>query len=234
MGSPPGYVGHDEGGQLTEAVRRRPYSVVLFDEVEKAHPDAFNMLLQIMEDGRLADARGRSVSFANTVVVMTSNVGTSRLRAIDMGFQPAAGDEAERERRRMRQRVGEGLRKVFRPEFLNRLDAIVTFASLDRRQLRGIVDVMLTDVQRRLAERDMTLDVHDDAREALARSGFDPTYGARPLRRTITARIEDPLSERLLRGEVSGGDEVTVTADGGDDLSFEIRHRAPCPVGGDT
>jgi ATP-dependent Clp protease ATP-binding subunit ClpC len=224
VGSPPGYVGHDEGGQLTEAVRRRPYSVLLLDEVEKAHPDAFNMLLQIMEDGRLSDAAGRTVSFANTVVVMTSNLGTRQGRS-ELGFRPPAGDEAARDHHRMRERVGDELKRMFRPEFLNRLDAVVTFSALGREQLRRIVDLMLAELQQRLAERGIDLEVSEAAKDLLAGEGFDVAFGARPLRRTITAEIENPLSDRLLRGEVSGGDTVMVTPDGGDGLSLVVERR---------
>ena len=208
IGSPPGYVGHDDGGQLTEKVRRKPYSVVLFDEIEKAHPDVFNILLQILEDGRLTDSKGRTVDFRNTIVVMTSNVGASTLkRQMSLGFG-ASDAGAERDYERMKTSVLEELKKSFRPEFLNRLDEIIVFHSLDEAQIRAIVDVMLSQVVRRLAERDIHLVVDDEARDLLSKEGFDPQYGARPLRRAIQRQVEDNLSEEILAGRIALGDTV--------------------------
>jgi ATP-dependent Clp protease ATP-binding subunit ClpC len=232
VGSPPGYVGYDEGGQLTEAVRRRPYSVILFDEIEKAHPEVFNMLLQILEDGRLSDAKGKVVNFANTVLIMTSNLGVRDLSQAQtaLGFQPSVvGEEAEVERRHkvMKDKIDEELKRMFRPEFLNRIDAVVTFKSLTTDQVRQIVELMLTQVQKRLEEKEITLEVTTKAKDYLAQEGFDKAFGARPLRRAIQSRIEDPLSEELLRGKFSRGETIKVdyTEDAG--LTFTpAKHKA--------
>jgi ATP-dependent Clp protease ATP-binding subunit ClpB len=194
IGAPPGYVGYDEGGQLTEAVRRRPYSVVLLDEIEKAHPDVFNALLQVMDDGRLTDGQGRTVNFTNTIILMTSN---------------APKDE---------------LKSRFRPEFLNRIDEILEFAALDKTQLRRIVDVQLASVRKRLAERRVTLEVTEAAKDLLAREGYDPAFGARPLKRAISRQIVDPLARLLLTGEAKDGDAVTADA-GKDGLTFRTAAR---------
>lgn len=213
VGSPPGYVGYDEGGQLTEAVRRRPYSVVLFDEIEKAHPEVFNMLLQILEDGRLSDAKGKAVSFANTIVIMTSNVGASNIKVnSSMGFQPAVPDErtASVEHGKMRDQIMEELKRAFRPEFLNRVDAVVVFERLDHRHMRAIVDLMLADVEKRLQLQELGFVVSDEAKEKLVAEGFDKVYGARPLRRVVQRLIEDPLSEELLKLKHSPGDSVVI------------------------
>jgi ATP-dependent Clp protease ATP-binding subunit ClpC len=226
VGSPPGYVGYDEGGQLTEAVRRRPYSVILMDEIEKAHPEVFNMLLQILEDGRLSDAKGKVVNFANTIIIMTSNLGVRDLNQAQtsLGFQPALAteeDEVDRRHRAMKQRIDDELKKMFRPEFLNRIDAVVTFRSLTTEQVREIVELELKKLERHLGEQDIHLDVSDAAKDLLAREGFDRIYGARPLRRVITQRVENPLSEELLHGRVHRGDRVRVDLDGEDGLRFE-------------
>jgi ATP-dependent Clp protease ATP-binding subunit ClpB len=205
VGAPPGYVGYDEGGQLTEAVRRRPYSVVLFDEIEKAHPDVFNVLLQILEDGRLTDGQGRTVDFKNTIVVMTSNVGSHLI-------QELGSDEA-----RTREAVMEALRQNFRPEFLNRVDDVIIFHSLSKEQLRGIVEIQLGGLRKRLADRNLNLEVTDAAKDRLADEGYDPVYGARPLKRTIQRLLQDPLAIRILEGEFHEGD--TIKVDGrGDEL----------------
>jgi ATP-dependent Clp protease ATP-binding subunit ClpB len=210
IGAPPGYVGYEEGGYLTEAVRRRPYSVLLFDEIEKAHPDVFNLLLQILDDGRLTDGQGRTVDFKNTVIIMTSNVGSH-------WFQEMAGDnEGE-----LRERVMEALRAQFRPEFLNRLDEIVLFNALTEREIGRIVDIQLALLQKRLAERKLTLEVTDRARQVLAREGFDPTYGARPLKRAIQRHIQDVLALKLIEGEFRDGDTVRVDATASGELVFE-------------
>jgi ATP-dependent Clp protease ATP-binding subunit ClpC len=185
VGSPPGYVGYDEGGQLTEAVRRRPYSVVLFDEIEKAHPEVFNMLLQILEDGRLSDAKGKAVNFANCIVIMTSNIGISNLKAnLSMGFQPSIPDErnSSSEHGKMRDQIMEELKRAFRPEFLNRVDAVVVFHRLDMTQMRNIVDLMLAKVAVHLAAQELNFSVTDAAKDKIVEEGFDKVYGARPLR----------------------------------------------------
>ena len=218
VGSPPGYVGYDEGGQLTEAVRRRPYSVILLDEIEKAHPEVFNMLLQILEDGRLSDAKGKVVNFANSIIIMTSNLGVRDLSQAQtsLGFQAAAATEDEENDRRhkqMKTRIDDELKRLFRPEFLNRIDAVVTFKSLTTEQVREIVDLMLARTSKHLAEQEVYLDVTMAAKDWLAKEGFDRIYGARPLRRVITQRIEDPLSEELLRGKFAKGDTILVDAD---------------------
>jgi ATP-dependent Clp protease ATP-binding subunit ClpC len=228
VGSPPGYVGYDEGGQLTEAIRRRPYSVILFDEIEKAHPEVFNMLLQILEDGRLADAKGKSVNFANTIVIMTSNVGVSFLGGRAMGFQPAAAPDAHetRESVKLRDHIQEELKKTFRPEFLNRVDAVVVFRQLTPDEMRSIVDVLLLTTMKRLAEQEMRLEVTDQAKDWLAKMGFDKMYGARPLRRAIQRYIEDPLSEELLKVKFGAGDAIRIeVAD--DELKLTPIHTQP-------
>ncbi|MGH7691365.1 MAG: ATP-dependent Clp protease ATP-binding subunit [Candidatus Dormibacteria bacterium] len=228
VGSPPGYVGYDEGGQLTEAVRRRPYSVVLFDEIEKAHPDFFNMLLQILEDGRLTDAKGKVVSFANTIVIMTSNLGIQGVGSnISMGFQtgmPGPNGE-DQEHAKMRERITDELKRAFRPEFLNRVDAVVVFHRLHTHETRQIVDIMLVRVREHLQRQGLSLLVTDQAKDLLAERGFDRQFGARPLRRVIQAEIEDPLSEELLKITYTPGDLVTIDVEDG-----EIRtHVVPGP-----
>jgi ATP-dependent Clp protease ATP-binding subunit ClpB len=209
IGAPPGYVGYEEGGQLTEAVRRRPYSVVLLDEVEKAHKDVFNVLLQVLDDGRLTDGQGRTVDFRNTVIIMTSNLGSDII-------QQLAG---EKQYTRMKTAVMERVQEHFRPEFINRIDDIVVFHPLGAEQIRAIVDIQLEGLRARLAERDMTLELEPAARDSLGEAGFDPVYGARPLKRAIQQQIENPLAERILRGEFAPGDRVTVSH-GAEGLSF--------------
>jgi ATP-dependent Clp protease ATP-binding subunit ClpC len=216
VGSPPGYVGYDEGGQLTEAVRRRPYSVVLLDEIEKAHPEVFNMLLQILEDGRLSDAKGKAVNFANTVVIMTSNLGVSGLGSgTSMGFQPSVPDDrmTDQEHQKMRTTILDELKRVFRPEFLNRIDAVVVFKRLEREEMRRIVDLMLVRITAHLTTQEMRLEISEKAKDKIAEEGFDKVYGARPLRRVIQRLIEDPLSEDLLRFKYRAGDIVLVDID---------------------
>ena len=203
IGAPPGYVGYEEGGQLTEAVRRRPFAVVLFDEIEKAHQDVFNVLLQILDDGRLTDGHGRTVDFKNTVVIMTSNVG-SHLIANYRGRDDAAAFAP------MRAQVLDALRREFRPEFLNRVDEIVVFHNLSREHLKAITDIQLRRLQQRLDERHITLQMTEAAREHLAITGYDPNYGARPLKRLIQKEIETALGRLILKGEVKDGDTVTV------------------------
>ncbi|HLZ10532.1 MAG TPA: AAA family ATPase, partial [Chloroflexota bacterium] len=210
IGSPPGYVGYDEGGQLTESVRRRPYQVILFDEVEKAHPDAFNVLLQVLDDGRLTDGHGRVVDFKNTVVIMTSNVGTQHVRrTAPLGFRTS--DDGEREH--VRDLIQEDLRRSFRPEFLNRIDETIVFDPLSRDQIHQIVDLLVADLQKRLNDRKLKLSLTDAGRDWLAKEGYDANYGARPLRRTIQRRIENVLAKQLLSGQVKDGDEVIIDAD---------------------
>ena len=207
VGAPPGYIGFDEGGQLTEAVRRKPYSVVLFDEIEKAHPDVFNVLLQVLDDGRLTDGQGRTVDFKNTIVIMTSNIGSHRI--LEGGNHD-----------RMKAQVMDELRKHFRPEFLNRVDETIVFHSLDESHLKQIVEVQLMGLRERLAERHIELELTDAARTHLVRSGYDPTYGARPLKRAIQREIETPLARKIIAGEVRDGQKLYIdVVDGG--LQFE-------------
>ena len=201
IGAPPGYIGYDEGGQLTEAVRRRPYSVVLLDEIEKAHPEVFDVLLQVLDDGRLTDGQGRTVDFRNTVLIMTSNV-----------------------------RSAEQLREHFRPEFLNRIDEIVVFAALSREQIAEIVEHQLERVRERLADRGITLELTDAAKEALAEAGWDPAYGARPLKRAIQRLVENPLALRLLEGDFQPGDTVRVDAQNGELVFTRVESREPVGV----
>jgi ATP-dependent Clp protease ATP-binding subunit ClpC len=204
FGSPPGYVGYDEGGQLTEQVRRRPYSVVLFDEIEKAHPEVFNALLQIMDDGRLTDGQGRTVDFKNTVIIMTSNVASSDLRrAARIGFALAMSEAAEGDE--MRSKAMEGLKRAFRPEFINRIDQIVVFDSLTREHLRSIVDLLLLQVEGRLMEQNIDLEIGDDVRDFLMDEGYDEAFGARPLRRAIQTHVDDALADALLSGSLTSG-----------------------------
>jgi ATP-dependent Clp protease ATP-binding subunit ClpC len=236
VGAPPGYVGYDQAGQLTESVKRRPYSVVLFDEVEKAHPKVFDMLLQILEDGRLADAKGHEVDFKNTIVIMTSNVGAETLaKRSDFGFNPkridpAAQDEADYER--MREIIMPRLRELFRPEFLNRVDDIVLFHALSRVQVRAILDLMLAQTSARLSEQLIELRVTDAAKEFLAAAGYDPEYGARPLRRVVQTMLEDRLAEGVLRRLVKPGDCVTVDrGEEGEQTGLLIRTNAAVLAG---
>ena len=211
VGAPPGYVGYDEGGQLTESVRRKPYSVILLDEIEKAHPDVFNILLQVLEDGRLTDARGRVVDFRNTVIIMTSNVGVQLLRREGtMGFHTGEDQQAGYER--MKAKVTDELKRTFRPEFLNRIDEIIVFHSLSSEHIKEIVGLMIEEVAKRMKENEVEIEVTGATRELLAREGFDELYGARPLRRAIQRQVEDSLSEELLRGAFSRGDKVIVDA----------------------
>jgi ATP-dependent Clp protease ATP-binding subunit ClpC len=216
LGSPPGYVGYDEGGQLTEAVRRRPYSVVLFDEIEKAHPDVFNTLLQIFDDGRLTDAQGRTVDFKNTILIMTSNVGTGDMqKSLGLRKTGVEGDD-EAAGREMKSKVMDAYQRLFRPEFRNRLDEVIVFHHLDTEQILQIVDLMGKRVQDEIARRDMKLEFLPAAKELLAKEGYDRAFGARPLRRAIQRLIEDPLAERLLMGDFKAGDTIYVDAQNGE------------------
>jgi ATP-dependent Clp protease ATP-binding subunit ClpB len=198
IGAPPGYVGYDEGGQLTEAVRRRPYCVLLFDEIEKAHPDVFNVLLQLLDDGRLTDGQGRTVDFKNTVVIMTSNLGSQAITAARGAYET------------IRDEVLQALRTHFRPEFLNRIDDIVVFHALDREHVRAIVDIQLARLARRLADRHLTLDVAAPAKDWLGQRGYDPVFGARPLKRVLQTEIETPLAQQIVGGEIRDGMRVEV------------------------
>ena len=222
FGSPPGYVGYEEGGQLTEKVRRKPFSVVLFDEIEKAHPDIFNSLLQILEDGRLTDAQGRSVDFKNTVIIMTTNLGTRDIsKGVSVGF--ARQGESRGSYDRMKAKVGEELKGHFRPEFLNRVDDIIVFHQLEREEIFSIVDLMIAKVDERMKDRDMGIELRPAAKDLLSVRGYDPVLGARPLRRTIQREIEDSLSEKILFGELRPGSIVIVDTDGdgtGEDVKF--------------
>jgi ATP-dependent Clp protease ATP-binding subunit ClpC len=233
VGAPPGYVGYEEGGQLTEQVRRRPYSVVLLDEIEKAHPEIFNVLLQILEDGRLTDAQGRTVDFKNAVIIMTSNVGAPQIqRESGFGFRGTENErlEAERSYDRMKTHVMEELRRTFRPEFLNRVDEIIVFRPLSRDQIRLIVDILMDRVRREIRGQGMSLTVTDAGRELLSIEGYDPQYGARPLRRAIQRLVEDPLSDDMLRGKFTAGDQIVLDVRDGV-VVFEKRRE---PVSADT
>ena len=222
IGAPPGYVGYEEGGQLTEAVRRRPYRVILLDEIEKAHPEVFNSLLQVLDDGRLTDGHGRTVDFKNTVVIMTSNTGVELIkREASLGFSPQKETAKTKKQsyEDMKEKVMTEVRKTFRPEFLNRLDEIIVFHELNEEQLRSIVDLMVKDLEKRLQERKLTLIMTDAAKSWIAKVGFDPVYGARPLRRAVERYVENPLSTKVLKGEFSEGDSITVDVND-DELTF--------------
>jgi len=221
IGAPPGYVGYEEGGQLTEAVRRRPYRVILFDEVEKAHPDVFNILLQLLEDGRLTDGHGRTVDFKNTVVIMTSNLGTEEYMRHDIGF--SRNHEADEEK--MRSSIEGALKRAFRPELLNRIDDVIIFHPLDEENLKSIVDLLMKQVEKRLAERNVQLEVSQEAKAWLAEKGYDPIYGARPLRRAIQRYVENPISSKILLGEFKEGDRIAIGVQE-DGLSFSTAKAA--------
>jgi ATP-dependent Clp protease ATP-binding subunit ClpB len=211
IGAPPGYVGYEEGGHLTEVVRRRPYSVILLDEVEKAHPDVFNVLLQVLDDGRLTDGQGRTVDFRNTVIIMTSNLGSQVIQEMT--------GEANYER--MKAAVMEIVQQNFRPEFINRIDDIVVFHPLGGEQIRRIVEIQLVYLRKRLAEREIDLSLDDKARDHLAEAGYDPVYGARPLKRAIQQQVENPLAQSILRGEFGPGDRIRATVGKGGQIAFE-------------
>jgi ATP-dependent Clp protease ATP-binding subunit ClpC len=215
VGSPPGYVGYNEGGQLTEAVRRRPYTVILFDEIEKAHPDVFNLLLQILEDGRLTDSKGRTVDFKNTLIIMTSNIGSKVIEkgGGGLGFEFATENAAESQYNRIRSLVNEELKQYFRPEFLNRLDEIIVFRQLTKDEVKEIADILLKDVFKRLTEQGITLQVTDRFKDRLIEEGYNPSYGARPLRRAIMRLLEDPLAEEILSGRLRDGDTAVIDSD---------------------
>ena len=213
VGAPPGYVGYSEGGQLTEAVRRKSYSVILLDEIEKAHPEVFNILLQIFDDGHLTDAKGRKVDFRNTVIVMTSNIGSDLIRqdrSIGFSARGARGASEEQAYARMKDNVLEEVKRFFRPEFLNRIDGTVVFHALSRENMREIVKLQLQDVSGELIEQGLTMEVSDAARDWLSEKGYDPQFGARPMRRLIQDHLEDTLSDAILAGEVAPGDVVLI------------------------
>ena len=214
IGSPPGYVGYNEGGQLTEAVRRRPYTVVLFDEIEKAHPDVFNLLLQVLEDGRLTDSKGRTVDFKNTLLIMTSNVGSKVIEkgGGGLGFDFAANQE-DALYTRIRALVNEELKQYFRPEFLNRLDEIIVFRQLTKPEVKEIADLMLNEFYKRMLDKDIILTVTERFKDLLVQEGYNPSYGARPLRRAIMRLLEDSLAEEILTGKVREGASVQVDVD---------------------
>jgi ATP-dependent Clp protease ATP-binding subunit ClpB len=218
IGAPPGYVGYEEGGALTEAVRRRPYQVILFDEIEKAHHDVFNTLLQVLDDGRLTDGQGRTVDFRNTVIVMTSNLGSEIIAE-------ARGDVNEQ----VRGQVMDVVRSAFRPEFLNRLDEILVFHALTRGQMAEIVEIQTERLRRMLADRNIGLELDDAAKRWLGDAGFDPVYGARPLKRVIQRHLQNPLSQQILEGRIGDGDTVTVSAD---DAGLQIGRRGAGEAGG--
>jgi ATP-dependent Clp protease ATP-binding subunit ClpB len=218
IGAPPGYIGYEEGGQLTEAVRRKPYSVLLLDEIEKAHPDVFNVLLQVLEDGRLTDGQGRTVNFKNTVIIMTSNIGSQLI------LEVRGADE--RSYQRMREQVLEALRRQFRPEFLNRVDEVVVFRALTEAELQKIVEIQLEGLRRRLAERRITLEVTEVARAYLARVGYDPVFGARPLKRVIQREVETPVARLIVAGKLRDGGTVRVDV-AGDALTVDVAAPAP-------
>ncbi|OQX12593.1 MAG: ATP-dependent chaperone ClpB, partial [Desulfobacteraceae bacterium IS3] len=210
LGAPPGYVGYEEGGYLTEAVRRRPYSVVLFDEIEKAHSDVFNVLLQILDDGRMTDGHGRTVDFKNTIIIMTSNVGSQWIQELGASQR----EEAER-------RVNDALRSAFKPEFLNRIDEIIIFQNLVPEQIGGIVEIQMDRLRKRLAERNISLILSDSAKAFLAEKGYDRIYGARPLKRAIQKYLENPLSMEILKGNIPDGSAVMADEEG-DGILFSV------------
>jgi len=227
IGAPPGYVGYDEAGQLTEAVRRRPFRVILFDEIEKAHPDVFNILLQILEDGRLTDGHGRTVNFRETVVIMTSNLGMpefTRQASRAIGFSTPGDKQDKDEMDRLRSSIESDLKKTFRPEFLNRIDDTIIFQPLTEEHLKKIVDLLILEVQKRLEERDIKLELSDEVKAWLLKKGYEPAYGARPLRRAIQRYVENPLSSRILQGEIKDGETVVVGVSG-DVLSFSTKKK---------
>ncbi|MBP3491304.1 AAA family ATPase, partial [bacterium] len=213
IGSPPGYVGYDDGGHLSELVRKKPYSVILFDEIEKAHPDVFNIMLQILDDGRLTDAKGRHVNFKNTVIIMTSNVGASMIStAGKLGFSTAESAKQDKYEK-LKNTVNEELKKAFRPEFLNRIDDIIVFSHLSKEEIREIVDLMMKDLFKRLSERELSIEVTDEVKDYLAKDGYNEAYGARPLRRLIQKKIEDQLAEEILTNAYQPGDVILLKLD---------------------
>jgi len=230
FGAPPGYVGYDQGGQLTEQVRRRPYQVILFDEIEKAHPEVWNSLLQIMDDGRLTDGQGRTVDFRNTVVIMTSNVGAEVVKRGPLGFATPEFDESKYSQGE----YATQLKRLFRPEFLNRIDEIIVFDSLTRPEIRQIVMFLMNDINKRMEELGFTVELTETAASHIAEIGYDANYGARPLRRLLQRRVENELSKQLLKGELRTGDHVVVDydaqAEGENKLTFTKVEQAPIAI----
>jgi ATP-dependent Clp protease ATP-binding subunit ClpC len=224
IGSPPGYVGFNEGGQLTEAVRRRPYTVVLFDEVEKAHPDVFNLLLQLLEDGRLTDSKGRTVDFKNTLLIMTSNIGSKVIEkgGGGLGFEFSGDSVEDSQYNRIKSLVNEELKQYFRPEFLNRLDEIIVFRQLAKNEVKEIAEIMLQEVFSRLQDKGIKLDVTDAFKERLVEEGYNPSYGARPLRRAVMRLLEDTLAEEVLSGRIKNGDKALVDIDNDKKVTINI------------
>jgi ATP-dependent Clp protease ATP-binding subunit ClpC len=230
VGSPPGYIGYDEGGQLTEAVRRKPYSVLLLDEIEKAHPDVFNILLQILEDGRLTDAQGRTVDFRHAIVIMTSNIGASEIaRNTPLGFA-VTDDDTGISYDEMKNRIMGELKRVFRPEFLNRIDEVIVFHKLQKDEIREIVELLLRRIRESMAERELSLSLTDDARDLLVEKGWDPAMGARPLRRAIQRYIEDPLADEVLRSsDMKPGSTVEIDRKDKDGEEPEVKITITAP-----
>jgi len=214
IGSPPGYVGYDDGGHMSELVRKKPYSVILFDEIEKAHPDVFNILLQILDDGRLTDAKGKHINFKNTIIIMTSNVGASMITTQGkLGFSASSDDAKKDKYEKLKDTVNEELKKAFRPEFLNRIDDIIVFSHLSKEEIRQIVDLMMKDLFKRLSERELSIEVTDEVKDYLAKDGYNEAYGARPLRRLIQRKIEDQLAEEILGNAYQPGDTILLKLD---------------------
>ncbi len=230
IGAPPGYVGYEEGGQLTEKVRRRPYSVVLLDEIEKAHPDVFNILLQLMDDGSLTDSFGRKVDFRNTVVIMTSNVGTRMIKdGKTVGF---GAEQIDASHNAMKRKVSDELKKLFNPELLNRIDESIIFRALTIDDIKKIVDILLVDIAKRLAEKGISFRLTDEGRDFLANIGFEPMLGARPLKRALQKYLEDPLAEELLRGQYAGDCNLVISADDEElTFTFEDKQNKSEPTG---
>ncbi len=233
IGSPPGYVGYQEGGQLTEAVRRKPYSVVLFDEIEKAHPDVFNVLLQILDDGRLSDSKGRTVDFKNTIIIMTSNVGAQFIdkTSLTLGFQVQAENAEHSERyKKIKDLVMDSMKKTFRPEFLNRVDEIIVFQQLTKEEIRFIVDIMSSDLQKRIKQNGMELVISTESKDLIAKEGYNPAYGARPLRRAIQRMLEDAISEQVLQGTFKEGDVIETMVEEGKVVFVKVPGKVSKPV----
>ena len=226
VGSPPGYIGYGEGGQLTEQVRRNPYSVLLLDEIEKAHPDVYHMLLQILEDGRLTDAQGRTISFVNTIIIATSNIGSEDITRdyTSIGFSSLVSSQRYEE---IKDRVMRKVKTIFKPELLNRIDDLIVFHQLEREHIRRIVDLTLDDLSERLAEQNLTIQVSNEVKDKLASDGYDPVYGARPLRREIEAQLENILAAKLINGELKKGDHVLVSLTEG---AIDVRAHSLEPV----
>jgi ATP-dependent Clp protease ATP-binding subunit ClpC len=229
VGSPPGYIGYDEGGQLTEAVRRKPYSVILFDEIEKAHPDVFNILLQILEDGKLTDSQGRKVDFRNVIVIMTSNIGSASIsKNVSLGFNMSSEDGLSYDD--MKARVMGDLKKVFRPELLNRIDEIIVFPKLAKDEILQIVDLLMNRLRVQMAEHEVTIELTDEAKDLLVEKGWDPAMGARPLRRAIQRFIEDPLADFVLGRQLEPGSTILIARKGDEEVDITVVPPSPPEV----